>query len=178
MIDAFDLCIPFVLAEEGGYCCVPEDRGGATCRGVTAATLAQWRGCTVTHKDVEALTEEEAREIYRALYWQAIHGDDLPPVVALVVLDSAVNSGPRQAIKWLQSAVGFKGASIDGQLGPRTLGAVRQLDPQLVAHEICRLRLGFLRSLRTWPSFGRGWAARIGRLRKAIDQFKGPVVIA
>jgi len=172
MTDAFDLCIPFILKEEGGFCNYVEDPGGATCRGITGATLADWRGCEVTVADVEALTEKEARDIYRARYWNAIRGDELPPAVALVVLDGAVNSGPKRSIMWLQAAVGFKGAAIDGQLGPKTLGAVRQLDPLMVAHEICRLRVSFYRSLPTFWKFGKGWLARVMRLRQAVDQFK------
>jgi lysozyme family protein len=172
MTDAFDLCIPFVLKEEGGYCCLDGDPGGATCRGVTMATLAAWRGCAVTAKDVEHLTEDEATRIYRARYWKPVRGDELPPAVALVMLDSAVNSGPAQAIRWLQAAVGMSGAAIDGQLGPKTLAAVRSLDPQLVAHELCRLRLSMLRSLKTWSLFKGGWSSRIARLRTAVDQFR------
>jgi lysozyme family protein len=86
-----------------------------------------------------------------------------------VMLDSAVNSGPSQAIRWLQSAVGVER---DGDLGPRTLAAVRDHDPQLVAHEVCRLRLAMLRSLTTWPLFKGGWSSRIARLRTAVDQFR------
>jgi hypothetical protein len=89
-MDAFDLCIPFVLKEEGGYCCLPGDNGGATCRGVTMATLAAWRGCAVTVQDVEHLSEQEARNIYRAMYWDKVRGDELPPAVALVMLDSGL----------------------------------------------------------------------------------------
>jgi lysozyme family protein len=168
MTDAFDVCIPFVLKEEGGYCCLAGDPGGATCRGVTLATLAAWRGCAVTAKDVEHLTEDEARKIYRKNYWNAVRGDDLPPAVAIVMLDSAVNSGPKQAIRWLQSAVGVER---DGDLGPHTLAAVKDHDPQLVAHEVCRLRLAMLRSLSTWSLFKGGWSSRIARLRTAVDQF-------
>jgi lysozyme family protein len=168
-MDAFDLCIPFVLKEEGGYCCLPGDNGGATCRGVTMATLAAWRGCAVTVQDVEHLSEQEARNIYRAMYWDKVRGDELPPAVALVMLDSAINSGPKQAIRWLQSAVGMER---DGDLGPRTLAAVKDHDPQLVAHEVCRLRLSFLRSLHTWTLFRGGWTSRIARLRTAVDQFR------
>jgi lysozyme family protein len=136
------------------------------------ATLSSWRGYAVTAQDVEHLSEKEAREIYRARYWNAVRGDDLPPAVALVMLDSAVNSGPAQAIKWLQAAVGLSGAAIDGKLGPHTLAAVKALDPQLVAHEVARLRLAMLRGLKTWPLFKGGWSSRIARLRTAIDQFR------
>src|SRR5689334_2150870 len=135
--DAFDVCIPFVLQEEGGFSCHPADPGGATCHGITGVTLAAWRGCTGTVKDVECLTVDEAKKIYRDRYWNAIRGDGLPPAVAVVMLDSAVNSGPAQAFRWLQAAAGFRGAGIDGQLGPKTLAAVKQLDPLLVAHEVC-----------------------------------------
>ena len=37
--------------------------------GITQGTLAAWRGRPVSIEEVRALTEEEAREIYRANYW-------------------------------------------------------------------------------------------------------------
>jgi lysozyme family protein len=32
--------------------------------------------------------------------------------------------------------------------------------------QICDLRLAFLRSLPTWPTFGKGWWARVENVRK------------
>jgi lysozyme family protein len=74
------------------------------------------------------------------------------------VFDAAVNSGPRQAIKWLQRAVG---ASDDGVIGGQTLAMARAAQPDFAAKRMLGERLQFMTDLKTWPVFGRGWARRI-----------------
>lgn len=157
--DRFAACVAEVLRHEGGYVDHPRDPGGCTNRGITRATLAAWRRQPVTCAEVAALGEAEARAIYRAHYWNAVRGDDLPPGVDLAVLDAAVNSGRRRGVGWLQSAVGVEA---DGAIGPQTLAALRGVnDRPALVRRICALRLGFLRGLSTWPEFGRGWQRRV-----------------
>ena len=66
---------------------------------------------------------EEVAAIYRAEYWNAIRGDDLPPGLDLVAFDAAVNSGPSRGARWLQTAVS---ANADGKIGPATIAAAVQ----------------------------------------------------
>lgn len=47
--------------------------------------------------DVANLTRDQAREIYRNNYWNAIGGDNLPPALAHVAFDTAAMSGPAKA---------------------------------------------------------------------------------
>ena len=82
----------------------------------------------------------------------------LPDAVRFDLFDAAVNSGVRQAVKWLQLAAK---AEPDGIVGPKTLLAVRMADPQLLAKRFNGQRLRFMVDLKTWPTFGRGWARRI-----------------
>ena len=49
---------------EGGLSNDPSDHGGATNWGITAATLAHWRGYSVTAEYVRAIQPDEARAIY------------------------------------------------------------------------------------------------------------------
>lgn len=155
---AADLAIDAVLAHEGGYVDHPADPGGATNRGITIAVLAKYRGKPVTEDDVRNLTEAEARAIYRARYWMPIRGDDLHPAIAYVTMDAAVNSGVARAARWLQQAVGV---AADGAIGPRTIEAAAKADPAHVVETCCAARLAFLQSLKTWPTFGRGWERRV-----------------
>jgi lysozyme family protein len=166
VIDAearFAACVAEVLRQEGGYIDHPADPGGCTNRGITRATLVIWRRQPVTCAEVATLGEAEARAIYRAHYWNAVRGDDLPPGLDLVVLDAAVNSGRRRSVSWLQQAVGVEP---DGAIGPRTLAAVRAVnDHRALLRRLCALRLDFLRGLPAWPEFGRGWQRRVDAVR-------------
>jgi lysozyme family protein len=163
--ERFLACVAEVLRHEGGYVDHPRDPGGCTNRGITRRTLEAWRRTSVTCEDVRALDEAEARAIYRAHYWNAVHGDELPAGLDLVAFDAAVNSGRRRAALWLQEALGVPA---DGVIGPQTLRAARGAkDRAAVIARACELRLTFLRSLDTWSDFGRGWSRRVRAVRQA-----------
>lgn len=169
--DRFAACVAEVLRHEGGYIDHRRDPGGCTNRGITRRTLEGWRREPVSCADVQALTEAEARAIYRAHYWHAVRGDDLPAGLNLVVFDAALNSGRRRAALWLQQALGV---TADGVIGPRTLRAARGAnDRAAVIARACEVRLAFLKGLETWPDFGRGWSRRVREVRTAALAMAG-----
>lgn len=156
-----DRAIRVTLAHEGGYVDHPKDPGGATNFGITHRTLAEWRGRPVTKDDVRAMSIGEAVAIYAARYWAPVRCDDMPSGVDLVLLDGSVNSGIGRGPKWVQQAVGVPA---DGKVGPVTIEAVRRADPVEVVRKACAARMGFLRGLRTWGTFGRGWSRRVAEI--------------
>lgn len=161
----FHACVAEVLGHEGGYVYHPRDPGGCTNFGITRATLEAWRRAPVACADVRAMDVAEARAIYRAHYWNAVRGDDLPAGIDLCVFDAAVNSGRRRAAQWLQHVLGV---GADGAIGPVTLGALRRVnDRRTLVHRLGDVRLAFLRDLDTWPDFGRGWTNRVRAVRAA-----------
>jgi lysozyme family protein len=163
--DRFGACLPLILKHEGGYVDHPADPGGATNLGITHATLAAWRGKPVTKQDVRNLTVTEAAAIYRARYWDAVRGDELPAGVDLAVFDFAVNSGPGRAIRTLQ---GVLGVAQDGALGPVTMAALAKAPGKAtVIVDLCDARMRFLRGLSTFATFGRGWTARVNAIEDA-----------
>ncbi len=156
----YDACLAHVLKWEGGYVDHPKDPGGATNHGITRATLADFRGKPVSKADVKALTKNEAGRIYRFRYWNKLHGDDLPQGLDLVALDGGVNSGPSRGAKWLQKGLGV---AADGDIGRETIGAaLNARETVAVIQKACAARMGFLRKLRTWSTFGRGCAWHVG----------------
>lgn len=170
--DRFGTCVAEVLRHEGGYVDHPRDPGGCTHRGITRGTLEGWRREPVTCAEVRALTEAEARAIYRAHYWNTMQGDQVPAGIDLILFDAAVNSGRRRAVLWLQEALG--GIAVDGVIGPQTLGAVRRVNDRAgVIGRACDLRLTFLRTLATWPDFGRGWSRRVAAVRQTALAMAG-----
>lgn len=150
----FDLAFARLLEHEGGYSNHAADPGGQTRYGITQAVARRhgYRG------DMRAFPLELARAIYRADYWDAVRADYMPDAVRFDLFDAAVNSGPGQAVRWLQRAAG---ATADGIIGPRTMLAVRMADPHLLARRFAGHRLQFLADRKTWPTFGRGWARRV-----------------
>lgn len=159
----FERSLDHVLTDEGGYVDHPRDPGGATNMGITHGTLARWRGRPVSKRDVRRLTRSEAGAIYRKLYWDRVEADRLPTGVDYAVFDAAVHSGPRRAVRWLQAAVG---ARPDGVVGPETLAKAAIASAETAVRRLCRRRLRFLQSLRTWRTFGKGWARRMNRVER------------
>lgn len=160
-LGSFEACHPYVLAHEGGFVDHPDDPGGATNEGVTQATYDAWRkNSGLPMRSVRELTSEERDVIYRQQYWDAVRGDQLPVGVDYAVYDFAVNSGPGRAARFLQAVVGV---TQDGQIGNVTLAAVRAYKGgsiNLIA-ELCQRRMAFLKGLRHWGTFGRGWTRRV-----------------
>ena len=157
----FDPVFERLMDHEGGYVNHPDDPGGETMWGVTKR-VARAHGY---NGDMRKLPKSTAKIIADKSYWQAMHGDKLPRAIAWQVLDAAYNHGNRQAVKFLQRAVG---ASPDGLIGPRTLDAVAAMDENDVLFLFLAERLEFFTNLRIWEKFGKGWARRIvGNLRWA-----------
>jgi len=163
MKNNFEACLALVLKSEGGFVNNPKDPGGATNFGVTKATYEQFTGKTVSVDDMRALTVDEITPLYRRMFWDAIHGDDLPAGVDYAVFDYAVNSGVGRAAKALQQALGVV---VDGALGSQTLAAVKAADPEELVEKICGGRLSFLQALPTWQYFGKGWSVRVAQVEQ------------
>lgn len=150
-----------MFGHEGGYVNNPNDPGGPTKYGITHRTLAAHRGVrSVTAAQVRDLTLSEAEEIYRKSYWMQSGGDLLPRGLDYAAFDFGVNSGPARAIKSLQKIVGV---AQDGIVGGQTLNAVENYGGGIrkLIRDYCDERMRFLRALRTWASFGRGWTIRV-----------------
>lgn len=150
---AFDL----LITHEGGFSNHPDDPGGATMYGVTEV-VARAEGYTGPMRD---LSLDFAKQVYRKRYWDACRCDQMPDVIRYPLFDAAVNSGPSQAIKWLQVAVGVKA---DGVIGPVTQQTVNVLPAQVTRQKMIGNRLRFMTNLNNWPSFSKGWARRIAAI--------------
>src|SRR5690606_19793114 len=107
--------------------------------------------------EVKSLKKQEAAAIYKAKYWDAVRGDDLPNGIDCYTMDYGVNSGPGRAIKDLQTVLGVPS---DGVIGPLTLEALRKADPSKTITALHERRMAFLRGLKTWGTFGKGWSRR------------------
>lgn len=159
----FARALKLVLKNEGGFVNHPADPGGATNLGVTLANFRRFVKPGGTVDDLKKLTVEQAATVYRRFYWDAVAGAELPDGIDYAVFDFAVNSGPDRAAKYLQAIVG---ATPDGKIGPATIKATRAMIKATVVNDLCDKRMAFLRGLKTWKTFGKGWTSRVSGVRK------------
>jgi lysozyme family protein len=167
MDDPFIPAFTIVVGHEGGYSDEPSDPGNWTSGRVGFGQLRGTKfgisAAAYPAIDIVSLTLNDAQTIYRRDYWVPILGAKLPPRLALLVFDSAVNNGVNRAVRWLQAAVG---AEVDGEMGPRTQSAIAahtatETKVTAVCIEFQAQRVDFMASLPTWRGFGLGWARRL-----------------
>ena len=159
----FNRSLLLLLKHEGGYVNHPSDPGGMTNLGVTARVWAEWVGHPVNEKQMRALTAEDVAPLYKRKYWDACRADELVSGLDYAVFDCAVNSGVGRSVKLLQGCVGV---TADGGIGPTTMAAVKQVATTGLIEDFCDARLNFLRTLSTWPTFGRGWEKRVNEVKE------------
>ena len=172
----FEICLPRILKHEGGYVNHPRDPGGATNKGVIQRTYDSYnRQHGRPRKPVKQITDAEVAAIYEANYWKPT-GGKLPIGMDYVAFDAGVNSGPRQGNKWLQRALKV---SADGKIGPQTIAAAEgHGNPTQVVKDACGRRMAFLRGLRHWGTFKKGWTRRVTEVEAVAtdDILKGKKV--
>ena len=145
----FDEAFTKLLGHEGGYSNHPSDPGKETMWGVTER-VARAHGYMGPMRELPVTL---AKEIYRKSYWDAVSADLIPAHTRYAVFDAAVNSGPVQAIKWLQRAMGVEDV---GRFGPKTTAAVSVADEGLEARFLGH-RLMFMANLKNWDAFSEGF---------------------
>ena len=150
------------LKHEGGFVNHPQDPGGMTNLGVTKKALEAYLRHPVSEEDMRSLTPDDVEDFYRSGYWMKAKCDKMPSGVDYAVFDTAVNSGPKKAAILLQNTLGVVP---DGIIGPKTMKAVEGADQVDLVLDYIWEREKFLRSLSTFPVFGKGWLARLRGVR-------------
>lgn len=159
---------------EGGYTDNAADPGGATYAGVTLRTVQgdlefdlDGDG-DVDAQDIRALAGHPAKveAFYRTRFWDIVHGDELPPHLALFAFDSAVHHGPRAGVVLLQRGIGLRP---DGIVGPETLGKAQHawnsgLEDCLVERAELFAKIHAARPASI--VFRRGWSRRLFALQQ------------
>lgn len=159
----------WILVHEGGYVNHPDDPGGATNMGVIQRTYDGWR----THngkprQSVRNITKAEVVAIYKDQYWDKVWGDRLPSGLDYSFYDFAINSGPSRAIKFIQRLVGVKE---DGVMGNVTLGAIlAKNDIEQLIIDLNFARWAWLKRLRHFSTFGRGWTRRVMGEQEGVQE--------
>jgi len=167
-MDRFEICLPYILAQEcpypkdwsnhRNYSDDPGDSGGPTMCGITHREYDLWRkGHSLPTQDVIHITQDEGYAIYRISYWLP-HCPSLKPGLDLFFFDTAVNMGSTRAIKLLQASLGI---TPDGLWGPVTSRAVAAIkDPVPIIYDEQQRRNAMYESFGAFHMFGKGWLHR------------------
>lgn len=188
----FDQAFLIVVSEEGNFDLSPADSGNWTGGTVGVGQLlgTKYGIDTASYPDVlklvppdiratmpatvADLTLDQAKTLYLSGYWHPAHCDDLPPALALLVFDAAVNNGNSEAIKLLQVALDVE--PVSGYFGSITTAALRAslANPGLIplCGEYQAQRIAYMSGLPKWSEYGRnattgraaGWSRRLTAL--------------
>lgn len=139
-----------VLSHEGGYTTGENDPGGETNWGISKRSYP--------NVSIKELTRGQAVAIYYRDFWLKAHCEQFADGVGYQLMDSAVNSGISQSMRFLQRAAGV---ADDGVFGPVTLAAMRKMSETDFIMKFLAERLEFMTKLKNWPNHGKGWARRI-----------------
>lgn len=102
--DLFKKALNFVLDREGGYVNNPNDKGGATNKGITQNTYNSYlKSKGLTSKDVKNITNKEVEDIYYSRYWLGAGCEKMSPAFAVICFDTAVNMGVARVKPFLQA---------------------------------------------------------------------------
>jgi lysozyme family protein len=112
----FDKAFDYLMDIEKGYSDDPDDSGGKTKYGISKASFP--------NEDIENLTKDRAKELYRINYWEQYKCHMIKsPVLAVELFVAVVNINAVKVIKMLQRACNTLGAALepDGIMGGQTL---------------------------------------------------------
>jgi lysozyme family protein len=163
MKENFDSVLAHVLKSEGGWSDNPADPGGATMKGITFEVFKTFKRNThLTKDDLKNISDQDVHDIYKTLYWDKVHGDELPNGIDYATFDAAVNMGVGRASKLLQKSVGV---TADGVIGQGTLQAVKETNSETILNAFTEEKELFYKSLPTFGTFGKGWMNRVAEVK-------------
>ena len=160
-----DEAIDIVLNFEGGFTNNAKDHGGPTNFGITAADLGRFLNlpAPATAEQVEKMTRDQARAIYRQCYIEQPKFDQVSDsTLKLVLIDSGVLFGTGRATRWLQQALHV---TVDGVFGDKTKAALAAIGDQAkLAKQVLGIRFqaiaGIVANDASQIVFLRGWINR------------------
>ena len=173
------------LIAEGGYQNNPNDAGNwtggsvgsgqniGTNRGIIPRTYKAFYGRFPTVAEMQALTQNQALQIYKALFWDKIRGDEiLNQPLANIIFDGQLQHGKN--VRILQTAVNALGyapaLSTDNKFGNKTLAAINYFattNPAALYLKYKQKRIDYYYYLVTLDArnanFINGWMYRINK---------------
>tara|TARA_B100000809_G_C15085186_1_gene511177 strand:- start:530 stop:1156 length:627 start_codon:yes stop_codon:yes gene_type:complete len=117
-----------LLQAEGLWVDDPDDKGGATMRGITLKSYCAYLGRDVSKDELRDLSKEDAVKFYKGTYWDGAKVDTFSDELKHLWMDMSVNHGKRNAGKILQQSVNTKENAnvldVDGIVGSGTYNEI------------------------------------------------------
>lgn len=162
--------IPFILKWEGGFSNDPDDKGGATMKGITLNTYKAY--CKKnnlpepTVEDLKNITNERWEHLFKTMFWDKWRGDEIQSQsVANILVDWLWASGT-WGILIPQRLLNVK---VDGIVGPKTIEALNKQDAKTFFETIKKARIDFVNNIvannPSQKKFLKGWMNRINDLK-------------
>lgn len=163
---------PFILSWEGGFGNHPNDKGGATNKGVTIAT---WRQVgydkdgdgDIDVDDLRLITEADAvNRVMKPHFWDRWKADSIKSQsIANIVVDWVWASG-KHGITRVQRLLGVVA---DGIVGEKTLAALNARNPrelfEVIKHDREAFIEGIIRNNPSQAVFRKGWLKRLNCIK-------------
>lgn len=148
------------------------DPGGSTSWGATFTTWAGWQraNCEIPSMAIfQAMTANAFLPMFRAMFWNGCRCGNLG-LIGLQVFDAAVNCGQGHAAGFLQTVLQQTNPLliVDDQIGPVTVAAAVNADPQALAAALCDTREAFYATRPNARYFERGWDRRAEACRDLV----------
>ena len=163
--------VPFILSWEGGFVNDPDDKGGATNKGVTIAT---WKKVgydkdgdgDIDVDDLRLLSPADMEKcVLKPHYWDRCKADNIQSQdIANILVDWVWASGA-WGIKYTQEILGI---NADGIVGPKTIAAINAANPEELFRKIWNRREQHFRACASKPGqakFLKGWLRRLDGIR-------------
>lgn len=137
--------LPLLLDCEGGYVNDVRDSGGCTNKGITLATFNKYYGVPYHRElccgDLRQITDAQVEYIYKTGYWDRCKADYINnQAVANLLVDFAVNSGVKTAVRVLQEILGI---TQDGIVGNVTIENINNYRDDLLFNLLKQRRMQF-----------------------------------
>lgn len=175
--------LKIILSYEGGFVNSAIDNGGPTNFGLSTKFLEKYYNRSISIKDMKNLTIQDAKDIYIQEFYLRPRIDELPHVVRLAVMDCAIHSGSKKAIKILQTSINeifalykqdYTPLIIDGINGSKTIRAshfYQNFTPSIYTDLIAQItdcrKTMLLKIIQNSPSqeaFWEGWHRRVDEI--------------
>lgn len=178
-VDLFNIVIPVILKNEGSSYVEDKSINEISKMGITLSAYRAYykKG---NKNSIKNLTSEQARCIYRKLFWEKNKLDSISsigfPKTATVLFDSEINIGPTRANKYLQRSLGMPSKFCTGRIGEQTLGYLRVTkltDDELCSKILSKRKLYYSRLVKrnaVYAKYHKGWNRRLRHMAKFVKE--------